>query len=147
MCVEVRKKCSCGEKEVQFHLKDNIMSEEVIDRLFCPKCAKETVAQEEEVLVDNGWAIQYDLDIARMFAISKLQLDPALVSPEYIFDQGYATWREMYPGETEDIVGERNAIIARKEEDPKAYVQEITQWSINRVARLKEEGWRKAQQT
>jgi hypothetical protein len=146
MCLDVKKRCSCGEQEVQFHLKDNIMPAEVIDRIYCPECSDLSSSAKEEMVEDNGWVIQYDMDIARMFAISKLEMDPTFVSPEYIFDSGYATWLEMYPGEKADITDERNSIIAKKETDPKAYLKEITAWSIDRVARLKNEGWRKAKQ-
>lgn len=97
------------------------------------------------MLADNGWLIQYDMDMIRMFAISKLQMDPSFVSPQYVFDSGYATWRETYPGETEDIADERRQIISRKSEDPKRYLREINEWAVNRVQHLKEAGWRKAQ--
>lgn len=81
-----------------------------------------------------------------MFAITKLSMDPAHVSPELVFDEGYVTWREMYPGETEDITEERNKIIALKDSDPKEYLMTINSWAVERIQRLKDEGWRKAVQ-
>lgn len=146
MCLEVRQKCHCGQSEVQFHLRDNIMAPEVIDKLYCPNCSDQNNQNEVNSINDNGWVISYDMEIARMFAITKLQIDPAIVNPEFIFDGGYATWREMYPGETEDITQERNKIIATKENDPRGYLEKIRTWNVERIERLKLAGWRKALQ-
>ena len=85
------------------------------------------------------------MDLARMLAISKMDANPVEVNPEYLFDEGLATWREMYPGETLDIADERWEIIKKKDNDPRAYLKEINSWAINRIQRLKESGWRKAQ--
>ncbi len=144
MCQEVKKTCSCGKKEASFHLRDNVMSQEVISILYCPLCSVDKSFDREVMVRDNGWIIEYDMDLVRMFAITKLSMDPSHVSPEYIFDEGYATWREMYPGETEDITEERNAIISMKESDPKEYLTAINSWAVDRIQRLKNEGWRKA---
>lgn len=144
MCQEVRKTCSCGKKDTTFHLRDNVMGQEVIDRLFCPSCSKEQEVNRETMVADNGWIIEYDMDLVRMFAITKLSMDPAHVTPEFVFDEGYATWREMYPGETVDITDERNKIIALKDSDPKEYLAAINSWAVERIQRLKDDGWRKA---
>ncbi len=144
MCQEVRQKCQCGQSEVQFHLRDNVMAPEVIEHLYCPKCSNKANQDNDTNINDNGWVISYDMEIARMFAITKLKMDPEIVNPEFIFDSGYATWREMYPGETEDITHERNEIIATKDQDPKGYLEKIRSWNVERVERLKKEGWRKA---
>jgi hypothetical protein len=66
------------------------------------------------------------------------------VQPGFVFDEGYATWREMYPGETRDIAGERERIIAMKEKDPHEYLTAINAWAVARIDRLKAAGWRKA---
>lgn len=144
MCQEVRKTCSCGKKHAQFHLRDNVMGQEVIDRLFCPSCSGNQEFDSVTMVRDNGWIIEYDMDLARMFAITKLSMDPTHVNPELIFDEGYVTWREMYPGETVDISDERNKIIALKESDPKEYLAAINSWAVERIQRLKDDGWRKA---
>ena len=144
MCQEVRRTCSCGQSHAQFHLRDNVMGQEVIDRLFCPSCSEKLDFDSETMVKDNNWVIEYDMDLARMFAITKLSMDPAHVNPELIFDEGYVTWREMYPGETEDITEERNKIIALKDSDPKEYLAAINSWAVERIQRLKDDGWRKA---
>jgi hypothetical protein len=147
MCQEVNRDCSCGREKVSFHLRDNIMSQEVIDRLFCPACSGTVVFEQERMVEDNGWIIEYDMDLARMYGIAKLGLEPELVQPGFVFDSGYVTWREMYPGETRDISDERKRIIAMKEKDPQGYLTTINAWAVARIARLKEDGWRKAKST
>jgi len=144
MCQEVKKTCSCGQRDATFHLRDNVMDQKVIDRLFCPSCSADQDVDQETMVRDNGWVIEYDMDLARMFAITKLAMDPSHVNPELIFDEGYVTWREMYPGETEDITDERNKIIAMKDSDPKEYLAAINSWAVERIQRLKDDGWRKA---
>jgi len=146
MCQEVRQKCACGQAEVQFHLRDNIMTPEVIDHIYCPNCSTQNNVDGNRSINDNGWVISYDMEIAHMFAITKLKIDPAIVNPEFIFDGGYATWREMYPGETKDISRERDQIIATKDADPQGYLEKIRSWNVERIERLKLAGWRKALQ-
>ncbi len=84
------------------------------------------------------------LSPARMFAITKLSMNPVHVNPEFIFDEGYVTWHEMYPGETEDIMNERNKLTALKDSDPKEYLTAINFWAVERIQCLKDDGWRKA---
>lgn len=145
MCIDVRKTCECGASTVQFHLRDNVLLPEVITRLFCPSCSGDTGYNEATMLSDNGWTIEYDMILAKMMASQKLVMDPDQVVPEFIFDEGYATWLEMYPGEKEEIKEERDRIIELLKEDQKKYLQTIQRWNIDRIERLKGEGWRKAQ--
>ncbi|HID97508.1 MAG TPA: hypothetical protein EYP57_04885 [Thermodesulfobacteriaceae bacterium] len=145
MCLEIRKTCSCGSRSVQFHMRDNILSEEVLLDLYCPACSESVTLNPKNMIDDNGWIIEYDMDLARFLMVSKLQVTADMVSPEYLFDSGYATWQEMYPGEHEEIREERNEIITMLKTDPARYLQEISRWNIARVQRLKADGWRKAQ--
>ncbi|MFZ5798355.1 MAG: hypothetical protein C4563_04400 [Desulfobulbus sp.] len=147
MCIDVRKTCVCGKHRIQFHLRDNIMSEEVIARLFCPDCSGAVPVDLETMVQDNGWLIEYDLELARFLAAAKLQLAPDAIDPPFLFDSGYATWQELYPGEQQDILAERSAIIDLLKTDSHEYLQRINRWNIDRVARLKAEGWRRAQAT
>ena len=107
MCIEVRKTCECGKQNAQFHLRDNILSQEAIVSLHCPECAEKIPFDESSMINDNNWIIEYDMDLARFLAASKLQLMPDTVTPGFIFDSGYATWQEMYPGEQQDVLEER----------------------------------------
>jgi hypothetical protein len=144
MCVEIKQSCECGKCEASFHLRDNIMVKEVVDRLYCPACSGSVTFNNDTMLRDNEWVIEYDMDLAGMLAISKMGTNPADINPEYLFDEGLATWREMYPGETLDIADERWEIIKKKDKDPKAYLQEINSWAVNRIRQMKDAGWRKA---
>lgn len=144
MCLEVRKACQCGKRNVQFHLRDNIMSQEVINRLYCPDCSITVEINPATMLGDNGWIIEYDMELARFQATAKLTMDPDYVQPGYLFDSGYACWLEMYPGEKEEISAERTEILALQKKNPTHYLQEISSWNIARIERLKDAGWRKA---
>ncbi|HHB75336.1 MAG TPA: hypothetical protein ENK84_02165 [Desulfobulbus sp.] len=145
MCLEVRKTCKCGRNNAQFHLRDNILSQEVISELYCPKCSDQVTLDPATMLVDNGWVIEYDMDLARFMTVSKLMLDVETIQPGYLFDSGYACWLEMYPGEKQDILDERAEILELQKTDPRRYLQEISSWNIARIHRLKADGWRKAQ--
>jgi hypothetical protein len=146
MCLDVRKTCECGKHLVQFHLRDNIMSREVIHKLYCPDCTQ-TNPDPATMLRDNGWVIEYDLELAQFLAAAKLQVPPDQVDPAFLFDSGYATWQEMYPGEQREILAERRDIMELLKTDSREYLHQINSWNIDRVARLKAAGWRKAQAT
>lgn len=147
MCIDVRKTCECGSHTVQFHLRDNIMAPQVISRLFCPSCPGNSPFDRETMLCDNEWIIEYDMDLARTMLEKKLQIDPEDVAPEFIFDNGYACWQEMYPGERDDIKEERQKIIQLLEQDRNVYLLAMQEWNIERIERLKSAGWRKVQQS
>ncbi|MFA7346274.1 MAG: hypothetical protein WCZ86_00805 [Desulfurivibrionaceae bacterium] len=146
MCIDVRKTCECGARTVQFHLRDNLLQSAVIQRLFCPDCPGDAPFDGRSMLNDNSWVIEYDMILATMLLTAKLQVEPEAVCPEFLFDQGYACWLEMYPGEREDIREEKEKIMALLREDQRQYLQTIQSWNIDRIARLKTAGWRKAQQ-
>ena len=145
MCMEVRKTCACGQHNVQFHLKDNIMSQEVLAVLYCPACSPAAKIDEATMLNDNNWIIEYDIELARFLAAAKLRVAPDAVTPSFLFDTGYAAWREMYPGEQQDILEERREIMELLQTDPREYLRQINNWNIERVEQLKAVGWRKAQ--
>ena len=145
MCLEVRKTCKCGSRTAQFHMRDNVMSQEVLTELYCPECSAEVELNPESMFMDNGWVIEYDMDLAKFLAVSKLMVDPETVRPGFVFDGGYTCWQEMYPGEQQDVLEERKEILAQQKEDPTRYLKEISSWNIQRIVCLKAEGWRKAQ--
>ncbi len=146
MCIDVRKTCGCGARTVQFHLRDNLLRSDVIQRVFCPNCPGDMGFDARSMLNDNGWVVEYDMILATMLLTAKLQVEPEAVCPEFLFDQGYACWLEMYPGEREEIREEKEGIMALQREDQRHYLQTIQSWNIDRIARLKAAGWRKAQQ-
>ena len=145
MCIAVFKKCECGANTIQFHLLDNRLQPEVLTRLFCPSCPGDTAFDNEAMLSDNGWVIEYDMILAKG-VISRMNLvEPDQISPAYLFDQGYCVWLETYPGEQKDIKEEKEKILKLRDIDQQQYLTEIIAWNVNRLESLKGAGWRKAQ--
>ena len=144
MCMAVHKTCECGANHIQFHMRDNVLPPEVVTRLFCPSCPGESAYDPKSMVADNGWYIEYDMEVAKAFITRRNLVNPDTVQPEYIFDQGYAAWLEMYPGEKQEIKAERDQIMQLLEVDQQKYLREIQKWNVERIDRLKEAGWRKA---
>lgn len=144
MCLAVFKKCECGASTVQLHLRDNLLPPEVVTRLFCPACPGDQALEPRTMLADNGWLLEYDMVLARGRIGARALGGPAEVSPAYLFDQGYCTWLETYPGERDDIRAEKEELLKLRKIDQHRYLQEIMAWNINRLKELKIRGWRKA---
>jgi len=143
MCIDVRKTCECGANSVQFHLRDNVILPEAITRVFCPSCPGETPYNDDTMLLDNGWVIEYDMVLAKFLVGGKLALTPDQITPALLFDEGYACWLEMYPGEKEAIRAEKEQLLRIKEKDQRQYLTAITAWNIDRINKIKDAGWRK----
>lgn len=141
MCMDYKVSCECGKYTASFSFRDNIMPPEVVNRLYCPECATDVNFDPSKMLIDNGWIIEYDMDVAR-FSARVLPIKD--ISPEFIFDEGYCTWRGMYPMDYIDSVNERQKIMELSKIDPRRYLEELKSWGIQRMERLKVEGWRKA---
>jgi len=144
MCMEHSVVCKCGRREASFNFKNEVMPPEVIESLYCPACSEDVMHQSECMLKDNGWIIHYDMDIAGLYSKRLPVPDRDNITPETLFDEGYVTWRGVYPGDHIDSAEERAAITKLAKEDPRKYFEEMKNWAIGRMARLKEDGWRKA---
>ena len=142
MCVEHKITCTCGNSSASFHTKDSILPVEVVQRLFCPACSMKTAFDPETMLSDNGWTIEYDMELAR-FMLQKTAR-PDLISPGFLFDEGYCTWKGVYPNDHIDSVKEREELLKLAKTDRKKYFEEFRNWGIKRMERLAQEGWRKA---
>lgn len=142
MCVDHSINCSCGKANASFNFKDDILPHEVITGLYCPSCSATVSPRSQNMLVDNGWIISYDMDVAR-FMLQK-HASAVQVTPEFIFDEGYCTWRGMTPSDHIDSVRERDQLTQLAKTDRKRYFEEIKSWANNRMERLAREGWRKA---
>ena len=145
MCVAHEMNCSCGNHMAGFNFKDEIMTEQVIEGLFCPVCSRDIGFDSETMLADNGWVIEYDMDVAR-FQARKINTSPDKITPHFIFDEGYCTWRGIYPSDHIDSVSEREEVIKLAKINPRKYLQEIKDWANRRMERLEREGWRKARE-
>lgn len=143
MCVAYEINCSCGNGMAGFNFKDEIMTGEVINRLYCPQCSKDIKFNTETMIADNDWIIEYDMDIAR-FQAQKIKTGRLNITPEFIFDEGYCTWRGMYPTDHIDSVVERQKIMKLAKVNPRKYLEELKEWATSRMEHLSKEGWRKA---
>jgi hypothetical protein len=141
MCTDHKMMCSCRTNTASLNFKDDILPEAVVSRLFCPSCSAGLQFNPDSMLKDNGWVIEYDMDVAK-FMSQKLPVKE--VTPEYIFDQGYCTWRGVYPTDHMDSVEEREELIELSRINPRKYLDEIRKWGQERMKRLEAEGWRKA---
>ncbi|MCL4476674.1 MAG: hypothetical protein M1508_10680 [Nitrospirae bacterium] len=135
--------CSCGNGLAGFNFRDEIMTGEVISRLYCPQCSRDIKFDQETMVADNGWVIEYDMDIAR-FQAQKIKADALNITPDFIFDESYCTWRGIYPTDHIDSVVERTEIMKLAKINPRKYLEELKEWANTRMERLSKEGWRKA---
>jgi len=141
MCIDHKMTCRCGKQSASFNFKEEIMPVEVVDRLYCPACSGEIKYDPESMLMDNGWVIEYDMDVARF---SEQKLPHQEITPELLFDEGYCTWRGVSPTDHIDSVREREELVKLAKINPKKYLDEFRKWGIERMERLAHEGWRKA---
>lgn len=141
MCVDHRISCRCGNNSAHFNLRDAILPVEVIDNLYCPQCSSAIPFKSETMLKDNGWIIEFDLEIVQFM---KNNLPSVRITPEYLFDEGYCTWRGIYPVDHIDSLKEREKLLELSKVDKRKYIEEFKTWTIERMERLRNEGWRKA---
>jgi hypothetical protein len=120
------------------------MPPEVVNRLHCPSCIREGELDPGSSIEDNGWAVEYDMEVAGFSAANLPGHLKDKVSPSMLFDEGYATWRGIYPGDHVDSAAEREEIVKLAKVDPKEYMVRIREWANSRMQRLAREGWRKA---
>lgn len=142
MCMDHRLMCKCGSNNAGFNFRNEILPPEVVRGLFCPRCSSDIAYDHKSMLTDNGWIIEYDMEVAEAMK-SKLPADD--ITPSFIFDEGYCTWRGVYPTDHIDSVKEREELIRLAKEDPVRYLEEFKSWGKQRMERLAKEGWRKAQ--
>lgn len=141
MCIDHKVKCACGRHGVSMNFRDGIMPAEVISRLYCPDCSGDIRFDAGRMVMDNKWVIEFDMEVAN-FCSNKMP--NVKITPDFIFDEGYCTWRGVYPTDNEDSVREREELIKLSKVDKKKYFEEFRKWSIGRMQRLSSEGWRKA---
>ncbi len=142
MCEDHSINCSCGRNSASLNFKDDVLPHEVITGLYCPSCSGGVTPDQATMLVDNGWIIEYDMDVAR-FMLQK-EAHGQTVTPEFIFDEGYCTWRAVTPTDHLDSLREREQLAILARTDRKRYFEEIRNWANNRMERLARAGWRKA---
>jgi hypothetical protein len=138
--------CKCGKRDASFIFKDEILPRAVIKTLYCPDCSRKIAIDYVSMIKDNGWIIRYDMDIVRLYRHKLPLIVTENLLPDTLFDNGFATWRGVYPGDHIDSKEERQALAKLAKKDPKKYFKDITTWSIKRMERLRKDGWRKARE-
>lgn len=142
MCMDHSINCLCGKNHASFNFRDEVLPSEVITKLHCPACSRGVQPDPATMLSDNGWIIGFDMDVARFMLQKAAPADQ--VTPEFIFDEGYCTWRGVTPTDHIDSVKERDALAQLAKTDRRRYFEEIRNWSNTRMERLARAGWRKA---
>ncbi len=144
MCMEFAKECECGQRKASFHFQDNVMPPEVISRLLCPFCDADIELDVSSSVKDNGWAIEYNMELVEFSGANLPTHNRQTLSPAVLFDEGYASWRGIYPGDHIDSAKEREELIKLAKTDIKQYMEKMKSWATSRMTRLAEDGWRKA---
>jgi hypothetical protein len=80
--------CQCGTNTIALSFKGG-MPQEVVDRVFCPGCAQDGALHGKAWPIPGNWYLHFNMEIARMFGMAKLGIDPGLVNPGFIIDGGY----------------------------------------------------------
>ena len=144
MCMDHSVACKCGRADASFNFKNEVMPPETIEALYCPYCSEGMKIDTDTMINDNGWIIHYDMDVASVYGNKLPNAHKENLSPNLLFNEGYVTWRGVYPGDHIDSKNEREALTIMAKTNPKKYFKEMKNWGIDRMARLKEQGWRKA---
>lgn len=143
MCVDHTMNCKCGVNSASFNFKDEVMPAEIVNSLYCPQCSGDVAFEPSSMLKDNNWIIDFDMDVARFMG---QRLPSGSISPEYLFDEGYCTWRGVYPADHVDSLKERAELVKLAKINQRKYLEELKKWGIERMSRLEKEGWRKARE-
>lgn len=144
MCMDHKFKCKCADKEINFEFKNEILPHEVVASLYCPNCSGDMAFDPKTMVADNGWIIEYDMDVARFMSNRMPNQHAENLTPEVIFDNGYCSWLGVYPDDQHDSAIERERIMAIAKINPTKYLTELKDWANSRMDRLKQQGWRKA---
>ncbi|MGD8529407.1 MAG: hypothetical protein PVG97_00410 [Syntrophobacterales bacterium] len=144
MCNNHRLSCSCGQSQANLLFKNHILNPGVLSNIFCPKCSRNVDFDAQSMLADNNWILEFDLVIARG-CLHRANINTPNLDPEFIFDQGYASWNGFTPDELDQRLAERQKIIGLATQDMHLYLAEIKRWGSARVKKFREAGWRKAQ--
>ena len=65
------------------------MPPEVVDRVYCPHCELKGYSHNKAWPIPGDWFLHFDMEIARMFTMARLDIDPTLVNPGFIIDGGF----------------------------------------------------------
>ena len=145
MCMDYARQCKCGAHSASFNFRDSLLPGEVITAVYCPACSSGVQYDPQSMVRDNGWILQFEMDVAR-FMLNTLPSGSTGMTPGFLFDEGYFTWRGFTPTDHIDSLRERQEILKLAKTDPKRYFAELKTWGNRRMDRLAQEGWRKARE-
>ncbi|MBW1979926.1 MAG: hypothetical protein JRJ12_01785 [Deltaproteobacteria bacterium] len=124
--------------------RNQILPVEVVSELFCPLCSLPVDFDSERMIADNGWLLEFDMDLARA-CLRGAGIEKRDINPAFLFDEGYASWNGLTPNDLEQRILERQDILPLAKENMRLYLEEIRRWGCARVQKLRDAGWRKAQ--
>ena len=143
MCQNLRRFCECRRNSAHLSFRDNLLPPEIVLHLFCPECRDLADWGAATMIQDCGWVLEFDVERAQgYFDLRGLKVT---ASPEFLFDEGYATWQGFAPGD-QDLnrrLHERLAPLISR--DMAQYLTSLRREWMSHVAGLKAAGWRKAQ--
>jgi hypothetical protein len=142
MCLATTIECSCGGEYASLHHLNSVLPREAVLAVHCPSCT-DVAFDASSMVRDNGWVIKYDMDVARSY-LTRTGLDADAVTPQFVFDEGYASWNGLTPTDAYDKAMELNDLATQFKGDKRAYFEAVKAWTKERAARLAEQGWRKA---
>jgi len=143
MCMAVQRSCACGNQASLHHL-NSVLPDEVVVAVHCPDCGPAAEFDPATMVRDNGWIIQYDMELAA-YSLKRHGIEPERVTPEFIFDEGYSTWNGLTPTDSFDKAMEMHELLVQANGDKRRYFEEMKTWTKERTSNLADKGWRKAQ--
>ena len=81
----------------------------------------------------NNWIIDFDMDIVRFVS---QRLPAPSINPERLFDEGYCSWRGLYPTDHLGSIKEREELGKLAKINQRRYIEEFKKWGIERMVRL-----------
>lgn len=144
MCESYHLRCQCGQKTAELFFGRMLLNRSSVLRLYCPDCSGELAPDPVGRVMDNGWALELNMDVIGTHAAS-LGVSGDDLTADWIFDNGFVTWVGVTPDDAEHRNREREKIQELAKTDLKAYMAAMREWGIGREKRFEAEGWRKAQ--
>lgn len=143
MCQSYRKSCACGQKNSEIFFGKMVLDESAVRAVYCPECSATVQFDPEAMVDDNGWILELDTEVLQAYA-PRMEMSPAEVTAEKVFDGDYATWVGFSPEDNVQRSQERAELSKRYQGDTRGHFEALKRWAVDREKRFYEEGWRKA---
>ena len=144
MCQSYRVACACGLETAEIFFGRNVLDENAVAEVYCPKCSRDIDINTIGRVYDNGWVLELNMDFVKSRA-SIMGISPESVTADWVFDEGYATWVGITPDDYQKREQERAKIQELAKTDLLAYMKAMKEWGLSREKRFVSEGWRKMQ--